>query len=180
MSFLSFFLWISFSLHLQLPNLLTLFSSLLHSDCSGQGTRHAEFMALSQILATHPPSILQKTDLYVTVEPCIMCASLLRQFKIRACYFGANNERFGGTGGVLNIHSDVMCGENGSEEGGGYKGYPAYGGVFREEAILLLRRFYVQDNEKVPVEKARKKERELKIEIEPWEIHGGLAGKERS
>jgi tRNA-specific adenosine deaminase 2 len=116
-----------------------------------------------------------------------MCASLLRQFKIRAVYFGAANERFGGTGGVLSIHDDVFPGENAGDGGagkgevvGGDGRYKAYGGIFREEAILLLRRFYVQDNEKVPVEKARKKDRELKVEIEHWEIHSGLARKEGS
>ncbi|KAF8451790.1 cytidine deaminase-like protein [Terfezia claveryi] len=60
------------------------------------GTRHAEFVALEHILKTKPPSIFQETDLYVTVEPCIMCASALRQLKIRAVYFGCLNDRFGG------------------------------------------------------------------------------------
>lgn len=68
-----------------------------------QGTRHAEFVALSQILAQYPPSVLQDTDLYVTVEPCIMCASTLRQFRIRAVYFGCLNDRFGGCGGVMRV-----------------------------------------------------------------------------
>lgn len=72
------------------------------------GTRHAEFVAISQILAIHPPSILRETDLYVTVEPCVMCASALRQFGIRAVYFGCWNDRFGGTGGVLNIHTEYV------------------------------------------------------------------------
>ncbi|KAK8238215.1 cytidine deaminase-like protein [Phyllosticta capitalensis] len=90
------------------------------------GTRHAEFVAISQILARYPPSVLRQTDLYVTVEPCVMCASALRQFNIRAVYFGCWNDRFGGTGGP----------------------YPVYGGIFREEAIMLLRKFYVQQNTK--------------------------------
>lgn len=72
------------------------------------GTRHAEFVAISQILAEHPASVLRETDLYVTVEPCVMCASALRQFGIRAVYFGCWNDRFGGTGGVLNIHSEYV------------------------------------------------------------------------
>ena len=38
----------------------------------------------------------------------------------------------------MNIHSDA----------GVEPGYPVYGGLFREEAIMLLRRFYVQENEK--------------------------------
>jgi tRNA-specific adenosine deaminase 2 len=44
--------------------------------------------------------------------------------------------------------------------------YPVYGGIFREEAIMLLRKFYVQENEKAP-EPKQKKNRELKTEIFP-------------
>ncbi|KAF2206008.1 cytidine deaminase-like protein [Delitschia confertaspora ATCC 74209] len=123
------------------------------------GTRHAEFIALAEILSKHPISILQETDLYVTVEPCVMCASALRQYHIRAVYFGCWNDRFGGTGGVLTIHSDPSVD----------KPYPVYGGIFREEAILLLRKFYVQENEKAP-EPKQKKTRELKTEILPLEM----------
>ena len=89
-------------------------------------------------MAKHPQSILQSTDLYVTVEPCIMCASALRQYGIRAVYFGCLNDRFGGCGGVMNIHSDRSVD----------KSFPVFGGLFREEAIMLLRRFYVQENDK--------------------------------
>jgi tRNA-specific adenosine deaminase 2 len=48
--------------------------------------------------------------------------------------------------------------------------YPVYGGIFREEAIMLLRKFYVQENEKAP-EPKQKKTRELKTEILPMDIH---------
>ena len=71
-----------------------------------KGTRHAEFQAINSILKDYPPTVFQETDLYVTVEPCIMCASALRQFKIKAVYYGCTNDRFGGTGGVLSIHSE--------------------------------------------------------------------------
>lgn len=46
--------------------------------------------------------------------------------------------------------------------------YPVYGGIFREEAIMLLRKFYVQENDKAP-EPKQKKTRELKTEILPLE-----------
>lgn len=105
---------------------------------TAQGTRHAEFVALAEIMATYPQSILKETDLYVTVEPCIMCASALRQYGIRAVYFGCLNDRFGGTGGVMTVHMDE----------GVDPPFPVYGGLFREEAIMLLRRFYVQENDK--------------------------------
>ncbi|OAA63507.1 tRNA-specific adenosine deaminase [Niveomyces insectorum RCEF 264] len=50
------------------------------------------------------PDIIRECSLYVTVEPCIMCASMLRQYGIQKVYFGAANDKFGGTGGVLRIH----------------------------------------------------------------------------
>lgn len=50
------------------------------------------------------------------------------------------------------------------------KAYPVTGGIFREEAIMLLRKFYVQENEKAP-EPKQKKTRELKTEILPMDIH---------
>ncbi|CAD0021311.1 unnamed protein product [Aureobasidium pullulans] len=108
------------------------------------------------IIAENPPSILQETDLYVTVEPCIMCASVLRQFRIRAVYFGCLNDRFGGCGGVMRI-----CDDPGVEPA-----YKIFGGIYRAEAIMLLRRFYVQENEKAP-EPKQKKNRELKTDIMP-------------
>jgi len=48
--------------------------------------------------------------------------------------------------------------------------YPVYGGIFREEAIMLLRKFYVQENEKAP-EPKQKKNRELKTEIFPLDTN---------
>jgi tRNA-specific adenosine deaminase 2 len=141
------------------------------------GTRHAEFVAIAGILSKNPIKILNETDLYVTVEPCVMCASMLRQYGIRAVYFGCWNERFGGTGGVLNIHSEYVI----ALQSRCYltliipspsidKPYPVTGGIFREEAIMLLRKFYVQENEKAP-EPKQKKTRELKTEILPMDIH---------
>lgn len=120
------------------------------------GTRHAEFLAINSILKDHPASVLRETSLYVTVEPCIMCASALRQLHIKAVYYGCSNDRFGGTGGVLSIHSDPSVDEP----------LPAYGGLFRDQAIILLRRFYVQENGKAP-EPKQKKDRQLKSEILP-------------
>jgi tRNA-specific adenosine deaminase 2 len=126
------------------------------------GIRHAELVAIDQILLTHPPSIFAETDLYVTVEPCIMCASALRQLKIRKVFFGCQNERFGGCGGVLKVN-----------EGEG--GYPAEGGIFRSEGVLLLRTFYVQENQRAPVP-IGKKGREVKMGDLPLDIGGVFPG----
>ena len=105
------------------------------------------------MLQSYPRSALRSTDLYVTVEPCVMCASALRQYQIRSVYFGCGNERFGGTGSILTLHSEsvfpmlyksfkqLTCNSPSID-----RPYPSYGGLFQKEAIMLLRRFYVQEN----------------------------------
>lgn len=108
-----------------------------------------------------------------------MCASLLRQFGVKRVFFGASNEKFGGTGGVLNVHyrngaeeKEIKEGEELDMEEIRKKGrrkegdYEVSGGWLREEAIVMLRRFYVQENGRAP-EPRNKKERVLKLEVEP-------------
>ncbi|CZS98086.1 hypothetical protein WAI453_011915 [Rhynchosporium graminicola] len=163
------------------------------------GTRHAEFIGINEILTTpdpyekgkpiFKPEILKECDLYVTVEPCIMCASLLRQFGIRRVFYGASNEKFGGTGGVLNVQKEngreALEGENGEDMELSKEGrrktkwrkeddYEVFGGWLREEAIVMLRRFYVQENDRAPEPRA-KKDRVLKLDVEPVGI-GKMGG----
>lgn len=131
-------------------------SGMNDTNRSFNGTRHAEIVAISEVLDSQPPSVFASTDLYVTVEPCIMCASILRQYRIRTVYYGCGNERFGGNGSVLSIHSDL----------GIDPPYSSHGGLYRKEAIMLLRRFYIQQNNKAPNPRS-KKERGLNTFVEP-------------
>ncbi|KAJ3179398.1 tRNA(adenine34) deaminase [Geranomyces variabilis] len=122
------------------------------------GTRHAEFFAIDQILAAgHSVNVFRSVDLYVTVEPCVMCAAALRQMRIRKVYYGCGNDKFGGCGSVFSIHEDP------ANQG---TGYIAEGGIYREEAIMMLRRFYVRENDHAP-EPKRKANRILKEDIAP-------------
>ncbi len=73
-----------------------------------QGIRHAELIAIDRILENHRADIFKDTDLYVTVEPCIMCASALRQLNIRRVFFACANERFGGCGSILSINKECV------------------------------------------------------------------------
>ncbi|KAF7331791.1 tRNA specific adenosine deaminase [Mycena kentingensis (nom. inval.)] len=128
-------------------------------------TRHAELEAIDEMLADadltpRPPRKypLSTTTLYVTVEPCIMCASALRQMGIREVFYGCANDRFGGCEGVLSVNETVP-----------HPVHPAYlatGGYMRNDAIMLLRRFYVTENNHAPVPKC-KANRVLKTEITP-------------
>lgn len=97
-----------------------------------------------------------------------MCASLLRQIGVRKVYFGASNEKFGGTGGVLNIHRAngkpiLDEKEEGVKEQGDYE---VSGGWLRDEAVVMLQRFYMQENERAPEPKARGKKAGILEEVE--------------
>ena len=97
---------------------------------------------------------------YVTIEPCIMCASALAQIGIRRVVFGASNDRFGGCGSVLSIHDQTCecCSSlRRSEFDAGYHCYAVVRGVEKERSIALLQRFYNRENEKAPDEKRRRK-----------------------
>ncbi|EMG50980.1 putative tRNA wobble position adenosine deaminase subunit [Candida maltosa Xu316] len=76
-----------------------------------------------------------------------MCASYLRQLGIGKVIFGCGNDRFGGNGTVLSIHSDSTLPD---------ETYPSIGGICRAEGIQLLRNFYIQQNESAPTPKTKK------------------------
>lgn len=120
-----------------------------HNDtvASCNATRHAELVALDRILKSGGTAAeVAECRLYVTVEPCVMCASALRQLGVRDVVYGAANDKFGGCGSVLAIHADEIP---------GLRELPSRGGVREEEAIALLRCFYSQENQGAPVPQKR-------------------------
>lgn len=78
------------------------------TNATRNGTKHAELVALDDMLINQKldVSVLRDCDLYVTCEPCIMCAAALAKMGIKKCYFGCYNERFGGCGSILSVHED--------------------------------------------------------------------------
>lgn len=110
------------------------------------GTRHAELEALDKLTEIADYSSLV---LAVTIEPCIMCAALLRSLGIGQVYYGAGNERFGGCGSIFCAHTTSN------------QLYPPLR-VERVESqvarnINLLRKFYLRENDRAPPEKKKLK-----------------------
>ncbi|KAJ1733340.1 tRNA(adenine34) deaminase [Coemansia biformis] len=125
------------------------------TNVAKNGTRHAELVAIDRMLSGGFDSAdFSKTELFVTVEPCVMCASALRQININRVFYGCANERFGGCESVLRVSSDA--GLDGSP-------YPSQGGYYRDQAILMLRKFYVRENVTAP-QPRKKAARELKTQ----------------
>ena len=74
------------------------------------GSKHAELVALERLqteIGYEATKLLnwKRMELYVTVEPCVMCAAALRFLGIGKVFYGCGNERFGGCGSVLSIHT---------------------------------------------------------------------------
>nr|XP_020514811.1 tRNA-specific adenosine deaminase 2 [Labrus bergylta] len=117
-------------------------------------TRHAEMVALDQLLDwcrrsnLDVSSVCKRTALYVTVEPCIMCAAALRLSNIPVVVYGCRNERFGGCGSVLDVSSADL-----PHTGNTFK---CVSGHRAEEAVEMLKSFYKQENPNAPKPKTRK------------------------
>ncbi|KAM0062022.1 putative tRNA(adenine(34)) deaminase [Helianthus debilis subsp. tardiflorus] len=115
-------------------------------------TRHAEMEAIDVLLDQWKKLELSKAEvsemfskcyLYVTCEPCIMCAGALSFLGIKEVYYGCANDKFGGCGSILSLHT-MSC-----EEAGG-KSYKCTGGIMAEEAVSLFRNFYELGNPNAP------------------------------
>ncbi|CAK0891511.1 unnamed protein product [Prorocentrum cordatum] len=96
--------------------------------------------------------------LYVTLEPCIMCAGALQHLGVPEVVFGAPNTRFGGCGGVFAVH-ELRAPAAGRAAGGDapreahLRGFSCRSGVLADEAVELLREFYASGNPNAPDEK---------------------------
>lgn len=66
-------------------------------------TAHAEMLVVTQAEAAVGDWRLNDCDLYVTKEPCIMCAGALVHVRIRRVIFGCSDPRSGAGGGLINL-----------------------------------------------------------------------------
>lgn len=119
-------------------------------------TRHAEVVAIDQVLqlckeqSKDHKEVFEHATLYVTVEPCIMCTAVLRTVGIGRIVYGCKNERFGGCGSVLNIHTDKFTSL-----------HPVTlceGGVMADKAVEILKEFYKGENTHCPESKRKIKD----------------------
>lgn len=66
-------------------------------------TLHAELVAIRQACRRLKSWRLDGCDLYVTLEPCVMCAGAIVQARIRTVYYGATDPKAGAVGSIINI-----------------------------------------------------------------------------
>eukprot|EP00929_Paragymnodinium_shiwhaense_P122152 TRINITY_DN94767_c0_g1_i1.p1 TRINITY_DN94767_c0_g1~~TRINITY_DN94767_c0_g1_i1.p1 ORF type:complete len:238 (+),score=38.01 TRINITY_DN94767_c0_g1_i1:96-716(+) len=118
------------------------------------GTRHCELVAADTILREHGREAFSRCTLYVTLEPCLMCAGALQLLGVRDVVFGAPNTRFGGCGGVFSVH-EITAAETVDADAprAALAGFACRGNVLGDEAVELLRDFYATGNPGAPDEK---------------------------
>ena len=93
---------------------------------------HAELEAIGEACRTLGGWRLWQCELFVTLEPCPMCAGAMVMACLDRCYFGARDARQGCCESVYALPGDPAF----------YHRLPCVGGLMEEEAAALLRRFF--------------------------------------
>lgn len=118
-------------------------------------TRHCEILSADVILRDfrHIRGLknLEGFVIYVTCEPCVMCASALRICKIRKVFFGCYNNKFGGLGSVFSLHKQPSADSSDDHS------FPVHGGIMEKRCVTVLRTFYERGNPKLPPSKRHRR-----------------------
>lgn len=93
---------------------------------------HAEILALRAAAAILGTARLVNCDLYVTLEPCAMCAQAIALARIRRLYFGAYDPKGGGVEHGARIFQQATC----------HHRPEVYGGINEAQAAALLKKFF--------------------------------------
>ncbi len=75
----------------------------------GDPTAHAEMLALRQALAARPGLRLSDCDLYVTLEPCTMCAGAMAHARLRRLYYAASDPKGGAVENGVRFFDAPTC-----------------------------------------------------------------------
>ena len=97
-------------------------------------TAHAEMLAIRQAAAAVGAERLTDCDVYVTLEPCAMCAGALSLARVRRLYYGAADPKGGAVDSGVRFFASPTC----------HHRPEIYGGIAELEAAALLRAFFAE------------------------------------
>ena len=95
-------------------------------------TKHAEIIAIQKASKKLDSWRLLDCEMYVTLEPCSMCAGAIINSRIKNVYIGASDEKTGAVGSVLNLFTDYKFNHNVNFEKG----------ILEDECKNLLQEFF--------------------------------------
>ena len=99
---------------------------------NASATAHAEVIAIEDACKTIDSARLNGAVMYVTLEPCPMCAGAIAQARLDKVVFGAYDEKAGAVGSVFNLYYDFK-----------FTHIPKFcGGVMEQECAALLDGFF--------------------------------------
>jgi tRNA(adenine34) deaminase len=101
------------------------------------GAAHAEMLVIREAAAALKNERLSEADLYVTLEPCAMCAGAISFARIRRLYFGAEDVKGGAVSSGPRFFAQETC----------HHAPEVYAGMGGEEAGALLREFFRERRE---------------------------------
>ena len=93
---------------------------------------HAEFVAMLEAARQLDAWRLSDCTVYVTLEPCVMCAGLMHQARIRRCVYGAPDPKAGALGTLYRINEDERLNHT----------FQVTPGVLEDECVALLMGFF--------------------------------------
>ena len=97
-------------------------------------TAHAEMIALREAARNTGDWRLPEATVYVTLEPCLMCAVALIHARVKRLVFGARDHRWGGVGSLFDVSHDPRMNHE----------IEVVSGVMKEEAAALLQGFFTR------------------------------------
>lgn len=95
-------------------------------------TKHAEILAIQKASKKLKSWRLIDCEMYVTLEPCTMCAGAIIHSRIKKIYIGAMDEKTGAVGSVLNLFEDYKFNHKPEVEKG----------ILKEDCESLLKQFF--------------------------------------
>ncbi len=95
-------------------------------------TAHAEILVIREACAALQSERLPEHDLYVTLEPCAMCATALSAARIRRLYYGAADAKSGGVAHGARVFTHAQC----------HHAPEVYDGIGAAQAEKILKAFF--------------------------------------
>lgn len=95
-------------------------------------TLHAEIVAIRAACDKISDWRLSDCDLYVTLEPCVMCTGAIINSRMKSVYFGAYDAEYGAAGGRIDLFSKSYFGSTTC----------VYGGIMEQECTTMLKDFF--------------------------------------
>lgn len=93
---------------------------------------HAEIIAINEACRIISSKNLSDYDIYVTLEPCAMCAAAIAHSRLKRLFYGASDSKHGAVESNLRYFNSKAC----------FHRPDIYSGIFAEDSALLMKEFF--------------------------------------